>query len=108
MILSPRRVSAAVPGARDLVEQRLLAAWFQPAGAATGSPRPTSRWANPVLVLSQMAGLDEHIAGLTAGDVVIADGAATITAPTGAITLPASSDGSADRAPSRAGCTCWT
>ena len=44
-----------------------------------------------VLVLSQMAGLsDDDIAGLTAGDVVIADGAAIITAPTGTITLPAS------------------
>jgi len=46
-----------------------------------------------VLVLSQMAGLsDDDIAGLTAGDVVIADGAAVITAPTGTITLPASED----------------
>ena len=35
-----------------------------------------------VHVLSQMAGMsDEHIATLTAGDVAIADGAATITAP---------------------------
>ena len=46
-----------------------------------------------VLVLSQMAGLsDEHIATLTAGDVAIAEGAATITAPTGTVTLAASSD----------------
>ena len=46
-----------------------------------------------VHVLSQMAGMsDEHIATLTAGDVAIADGAATITAPTGTITLPASED----------------
>src|SRR5664279_681513 len=46
-----------------------------------------------VHVLSQMAGMsDEHIATLTAGDVVIADGAATITAATGTITLAASSD----------------
>jgi hypothetical protein len=35
-------------------------------------------------VLSQMAGMsDEHIATLTAGDVAIADGAATITAAAG-------------------------
>ena len=59
---------------------------------------PSAGWVGrrdrAVLVLSQMAGMsDEHIAGLTAGDVVIADGAATITAPTGTITLPASSDG---------------
>ena len=58
---------------------------------------PSAGWVGrrdrAVLVLSQMAGLaDEHIAGLTAGDVVIADGAATITAPTGTITLPASGD----------------
>ena len=46
-----------------------------------------------VHVLSQMAGMsDEDIAGLTVGDVVIADGAATITAATGTITLPASDD----------------
>ena len=44
-------------------------------------------------VLSQMAGMtDEDIATLTAGDVVIADGAATITAATGTGTLAASSD----------------
>ena len=59
---------------------------------------PSAGWVGrrdrAVLVLSQMAGIsDEHIAGLTAGDVVIADGAATITAPTGTITLAASSDG---------------
>ena len=58
---------------------------------------PSAGWVGrrdrAVLVLSQMAGLaDEHIAGLTAGDVVIADGAATITAPTGTITLAASGD----------------
>jgi hypothetical protein len=58
---------------------------------------PSAGWVGrrdrAVLVLSQVAGLsDEHIAGLTAGDVVIADGAATITAPTGIITLPASGD----------------
>ena len=58
---------------------------------------PSAGWVGrrdrAVLVLSQMAGIsDEHIAGLTAGDVVIADGAATITAPTGTITLAASSD----------------
>lgn len=47
-----------------------------------------------VLVLSQMAGLSaEHIAGLTAGDVVVADGVATITAPGATITLTASGDG---------------
>ena len=46
-----------------------------------------------VHVLSQMAGMsDEHIATLTAGDVAIADGAATITTATGTITLAASSD----------------
>ena len=58
---------------------------------------PSAGWVGrrdrAVLVLSQMAGMsDEDIAGLTAGDVVIADGAATITAPTGTITLPASDD----------------
>ena len=58
---------------------------------------PSAGWVGrrdrAVLVLSQMAGLaDEHISGLTAGDVVIADGAATITALTGTITLPASGD----------------
>ena len=47
----------------------------------------------PRHVLSQMAGMsDEHIATLTAGDVAIADGAATITAPAGTITLAASID----------------
>ena len=58
---------------------------------------PSAGWVGrrdrAVHVLSQMAGMsDEHIATLTAGDVVIADGAATITAPTGTITLAASSD----------------
>lgn len=44
-----------------------------------------------LLVLSQMAGLPkEEIATLTAADVVIADGVATITAPTGVIRLVAS------------------
>ena len=51
---------------------------------------PSAGWVGrrdrAVLVLSQMAGLsDEHIAMLTAGDLVIADGAATITAATGTI-----------------------
>ena len=47
-----------------------------------------------VLVLSQMAGLSqEEIATLTAADVVIADGVATISAPTGVIRLAASGDG---------------
>ena len=47
-----------------------------------------------LLVLSQMAGLpQEDIARLTAGDVVIADGVATITTPTGVIRLAASGDG---------------
>ncbi|HEY5114195.1 MAG TPA: hypothetical protein VIJ00_01585 [Nakamurella sp.] len=47
-----------------------------------------------LLVLSQMAGLpQDEIAKLTAGDVVIADGVATITAPTGVIRLAASGDG---------------
>ena len=59
---------------------------------------PSAGWVGrrdrAVLVLSQMAGMsDEDIAGLTVGDVVIADGAATITAATGTITLPASDDG---------------
>jgi hypothetical protein len=58
---------------------------------------PSAGWVGrrdrAVLVLSQMAGLsDEDIAGLTAGDVVIVDGVATISAPTGTITLPASGD----------------
>ena len=58
---------------------------------------PSAGWVGrrdrAVHVLSQMAGMsDEHIATLTAGDVVIADGAATITASTGTITLPASGD----------------
>ena len=49
---------------------------------------PSAGWVGrrdrAVLVLSQMAGMsDEDIAGLTAGDMVIADGAATISAPTG-------------------------
>ena len=47
-----------------------------------------------LLVLSQMAGLSqEDIARLTAGDVVIADGVATITTPTGVIRLAADGDG---------------
>ena len=59
---------------------------------------PSAGWVGrrdrAVLVLSQMAGMsDEDIAGLTVGDVVIADAAATITAATGTITLPASDDG---------------
>ena len=46
---------------------------------------PSTGWVGrrdrAVHVLSQMAGMsDEHIATLTAGDVAIADGAATITA----------------------------
>ena len=58
---------------------------------------PSAGWVGrrdrAVLVLSQMAGMsDEDIAGLIAGDVVIADAAATITAATGTITLPASDD----------------
>src|SRR5664280_3514827 len=58
---------------------------------------PSAGWVGrrdrAVLVLSKMAGMsDEDIAVLTAGDVVIADGAATITAATGTITLPASDD----------------
>src|SRR5664279_5576440 len=58
---------------------------------------PSAGWVGrrdrAVLVLSQMAGMsDEDIAGLTAGDVVIADGTAVITAPGGTITLPASED----------------
>ena len=58
---------------------------------------PSAGWVGrrdrAVHVLSQMAGMsDEDIATLTAGDVVIADGAATITAATGTITLAASSD----------------
>jgi len=47
-----------------------------------------------LLVLSEMAALSqEEIARLTAGDVVIADGAATITTSTGVVTLAASGDG---------------
>ena len=47
-----------------------------------------------LLVLSQMAGLSqEDIARLTAADVVIADGVATITTPSGVIRLAASGDG---------------
>ena len=47
-----------------------------------------------LLVLTQMARLpQEEIAKLTAADVVIADGIATITAPTGVIRLAASGDG---------------
>jgi hypothetical protein len=58
---------------------------------------PSAGWVGrrdrAVLVLLQMAGMsDEDIAGLTAGDMVIADGAATISAPTGTITLAASGD----------------
>ena len=58
---------------------------------------PSAGWVGrrdrAVLVLSKMAGMsDEDIAGLIAGDVVIADAAATITAATGTITLPASDD----------------
>ena len=74
---------------------------------------PSTGWVGrrdrAVLVLSQMAGMsDGHIATLTAGDVVIADGAATITAPTGTRTPAASSETLiCGRAPSRAGCTYW-
>ena len=58
---------------------------------------PSAGWVGrrdrAIHVLSQMAGMtDEDIATLTAGDVVIADGRATITAATGTITLAASSD----------------
>jgi hypothetical protein len=58
---------------------------------------PSAGWVGrrdrAVLVLSKMAGMsDEDIAGIIAGDVVIADAAATITAATGTITLPASDD----------------
>jgi len=46
-----------------------------------------------VLVLAHMAGLPEEvIARLTAADVMIGEGVATITAPTGVITLAASGD----------------
>jgi len=47
-----------------------------------------------LLVLSQMAGLpQEEIVRLTAGDVVIAEGVATITTPRGVVTIAAASDG---------------
>jgi len=58
---------------------------------------PSAGWVGrrdrAIHVLSQIAGMtDEHIATLTAGDVAMADGTATITATTGTITLAASSD----------------
>ena len=70
---------------------------LQPRTQEAPRASPSAGWVGrrdrAVLVLSKMAGMsDEDIAGLTAGDVVIADAAATITAATGTITLPASDD----------------